>query len=563
MIAARSFARNLVALWLFFVVAFLIADIDIISRNLIGTWFSASAISALGGALLVALIGPVITRDGRVFTVAQAGMTSVVVGLLLGVIQVLVTEVLPVDAIRQPVLLIVSAGATIGILGMGAILFVQVLQAEQRRRNEVIDEATAVTQARDEVADIAQRMRTALSEDIDAALSPARAGIAERLASQERQLSEDEWPQIARQLRDAASETIRPLSRKLWQAPVPELPPITIPAVVRNVVTQQPFQPVAMALIGIATFFSGVISTLGWLIGLATLTYGVAATLTILGTGNAFMRRWPDRRAAIFIAVTLFTPFLQLPFFPIRSLADAPAYTWTEFAIAFVIGVVLIFVTSGFGSIRSFREDSARILSSEIDQELADSINASREVAQLARESARILHGTVQTRLIACAVAIERAADTHDAEAFQAALAEAQAILADPTRLEALDATSLTEEVQRKVDLWSSLCNITVTIDPKASTIDGQQARDIGRVVEEGLSNAIRHGEADSIDVRIETNAEHVTVTVTDDGSGPKDGPRGLGSSLLDSVSEAWTLRRLPRGSELTVSVSWASHATV
>lgn len=555
MIAARKFARNLVALWFFFLAAFLVADIDIISRNLTSSWFAASAISALAGALLVVLLEPRITRDGRVFTVAQAGIASLSIGLLLGVIQVLVTEILPVDPIREPVLLIVSAGATIGILGMGAILFAQVVQEGQRRRNEVIDEATAITQARDEVADMAQQMRLALSEDIDAALSPARAGIAKRLASQQRQLSAEEWPQVARQLRDAATDTIRPLSRELWQAPVPELPPITISAVVRNVITQQPFQPMAMALIVIATFFSGVVSTLGWAIGLGMLAYGVVLIYVSLAIGNALMRRWPRHHAIIFIFSAMLVLSGHLMFFPVRELADAPPYTWSEFALAFVIGLVLIFVTSGFGSIRSFREDAARILTSEINQELADSISASREVAQLARESARILHGSVQTRLIACAVAIERAADTHDADAFRAALQEAQVILTDPTRQEVRDYTSLTEEVQRKVDLWSSLCSVTVTIDDDARTIDGARARDVGRVIEEGLSNAIRHGEADSINVTIGADATSIRISITDDGCGPGNGPAGLGSSLLDSVSDEWSLRGITSGSELTVVI--------
>lgn len=561
MIAARNLARNVLALWLFFLAAFLIADIDIISRNVIGAWFSVSAITALVGAVVVALVGKKIASKGRTFTVAQAALASLSMGLLLGIIQSLFAELLPIAAIREPILLIVSDTAAIGILGTGVILYLQVLRVDQQRRTEAIDDAIAITQARGEVADMAQRMRTALFEDIEAALSPARNGIAEQLADQERQLAEEEWPQVARQLRAAATDTIRPLSRRLWDVRAPELPPITLRTVVRKVIEQQPFQPVAIGLIVIATFFAGLVSTLGWVIGLAVLTFGVVFGMSILAIGNALMRRWPQHHAVIFVSAAIFTQIGHLIFFPVREFAGAPAYNWSEFGIASILGVILIFVISGFGSIRSFREDAARLLVAEIDQELADSISASRQLARLARESARILHGSVQTRLIACAVAMERAADTRDAGAFQTALQEAHAILADATgdhaaNLDDVGVTVLAEEVQLKADLWSSLCRITVAIDDQAKAIDGSAARDTARIVEEGLSNAIRHGDASNITITITAHREQeqIDVVIADDGFGPQSGPRGLGSSLLDGLCQSWSLSPAHPGAVLNAT---------
>ena len=213
-----------------------------------------------------------------------------------------------------------------------------------------------------------------------------------------------------------------------------------------------------------------------------------------LTVGNALLRRWPSHHAAIFITGAVVIQAGHLLMIPLRRLAGLPPYSVIEFLLASIIGVVLVFVTSGFGSFRSYRADIARVLESTLDADLTASIAASRQVAQLARESARILHGTVQTRLIACAVAIEQAAGTRDVDAFQHALSEAHAVLAQPTRFVEDDTTTLIEEVQRKVGLWSGLCVIDTIVSPDLAASGGRLARDIGRVVEEGVSNAIRHG---------------------------------------------------------------------
>lgn len=50
--------------------------------------------------------------------------------------------------------------------------------------------------------------------------------------------------------------------------------------------------------------------------------------------------------------------------------------------------------------------------------------------------------------------------------------------------------------------------------------------------------------------------ADGVVVVVEDNGNGPGDGERGLGSSMLDGVSSSWELSALEPGSQLRVSLS-------
>jgi two-component sensor histidine kinase len=76
-------------------------------------------------------------------------------------------------------------------------------------------------------------------------------------------------------------------------------------------------------------------------------------------------------------------------------------------------------------------------------------------------------------------------------------------------------------------------------------------------VVAEALTNAVRHGAARTVDVRIELEGdERLVVTVRDDGLAQPGGVPGMGSRLLDAVAVDWTLGRGADGAELRVELS-------
>lgn len=542
--AARAL-RLLFGAWALLFFSLLAAAVTAVAVTRLADWFISSVLAALIGALVVVVADAARVRDFRPLGQGRAVVASVVVGAIVGVSQVLVALLLGLETLWQPGLAIASATLTIGLVGTCAILFSQAFAEQVSRRSRQLAESLMVNETREDVADIAIQMRRLLAQDIDTALTPARVSIEERLSDQADALEDDDWAETARELRAAASETVGPLSRQLWAPDIPGEPRLTLWSIVRNVVTQQPFQPLALALVVFVTFFAGLVEALGWLAGLGTVLVGTVLVWSILTLANIVMRRWPDHHAAIYLATILVLQVGHLLPFAARTWLGGTPHSPLEFIVAAMMGVVLVFLTSAFGSLRDYREDAARTVVIETDRELTATITASRQVAQLARESARVLHGTVQTRLIACAVAIERASQTRDVEVFQAALREAHAVLQQSVFVEDADETTLAAEVDRKVRLWSGLCDIRVDVDPGLTPIPGRRARDVGRVVEEGLSNAIRHGGAQVIEVRIVPAQDGILIEVRDNGCGPGEGSPGLGSALLDSVSSSWALRAL------------------
>ena len=543
MIGAASALRLFFGAWALLFFSLFISALTAAAVSQLASWFPASALATCIGAIIVVIA---VRTGGSAFlplSLGRAVAASIIVGCIVGVSQVLVALAFGWQTLWHPGLVIASATLTIGLVGTCAVLFAQAFAEQVSRRSRLLTDSLLINETREDVAGIAMQMRQVLAQDIDVALTPARVSIEERLRDQADALKDEDWTETARELRAAASGTVGPLSRQLWAPDIPGEPGLTLWSIVRNVVTKQPFQPMAMALVVLVTFFAGLIDALGWIAGLSTVLVGVALVWTILTLANAVMRRWPSHHAVIYLGTIIgLEAGHLLPFAARTWLGDTPQ-SLLELLVASIMGVVLAFLTSAFGSLRDYREGAERAVVIQADRELAATITASRQVAQLARESARVLHGTVQTRLIACAVAIERASQTRDVEAFRAALREAHDVLAQASFAEDMGYTTLQVEVDRKVQLWSGLCDITVDVDPDLAAISGRPARDVGRVVEEGLSNAVRHGAADLIAVRISGSTEGIRIEIQDNGSGPTEGPPGLGSALLDSVSSSWVLR--------------------
>lgn len=71
---------------------------------------------------------------------------------------------------------------------------------------------------------------------------------------------------------------------------------------------------------------------------------------------------------------------------------------------------------------------------------------------------------------------------------------------------------------------------LTDTIDPELNVIDGPLARTIYRVIQEALTNVLRHAKASSAHVQATVNGEALVIEISDDGGGfPADNVFGRG----------------------------------
>ena len=552
-VAPRTALINL-GLFALLAVAVLVVNIDGVATDP-ASWSMAAVITAVVGLVVIDVFWWINLRRQSPLTPLQAGLEALAVGFIFGIVQVIVANLFDLELVRGVALTIVSVTISAGAFGVLAILIGQARREEAARMQELYEQGIVLEAARSETSGIIRGLQVALASDIDAALLPARITIEHRLAAQEHVIAAEDWSDVAGELRLAASATVRPLSRRLWAYAPVRIPGPGLGRILRTIVTEQPFQPTVLILIYWATTFGGTIAALGWANGLTAIAIGTALIAGVLGGANVVMRRSPKHHAVIFIIATVTLQLTGLLTFVLRDAWGAPAYTWTEYLLSCIGGVILILVTSGFGSVRTYRSDLARTFRADIDDELKESMVASAHVAQLARESARVLHGSVQTRLVACAVAIEQASQTQDVEAFRAAMREAHDALFPPA-LGAEETLGLREQLERTVSLWSGLCAVHLTIEPTLDEIGGALARNVCRVVEEGINNAITHGEATAVDVSVSEDDGVISVDVSDNGVGPRGDEPGLGSALFDSLCVRWNLLATEQGSSFHAILS-------
>ena len=170
-----------------------------------------------------------------------------------------------------------------------------------------------------------------------------------------------------------------------------------------------------------------------------------------------------------------------------------------------------------------------------------------------------VLHGAVQTRLVACAMMIDNSSKSGDETSLNLAMLEALSILQAPLPISESEIT-LGAEVSRKLALWRGLCAFELQIDPRLVDVTNPEPREVGRIIEEGISNSIRHGGASKILVSVMSGADgSVVVQIDDNGSGiskPSQGKPGIGTAMFASATGgSWSLSSLEQGARLIAPI--------
>lgn len=444
--------------------------------------------------------------------------------------------------------------------------FMDYRQQVRQTRSQLTTSGQVLEEADRQQDAIIDHIRDDMLAEVDVELEPVREQLQQAdadvrsAADSNEPMNREDWKRISDLLRRTSQNSVRPLSHRLWQradqrydVPPWWMLPITI-------IRQQPFRPVALALIDIVGTLGPNVQQYGGLRGLVLVVVGLAWSIPVMLVGNAFMRRRPAAHAAIFLAALAVLQVAVVARGYLRDLwvPGSGSVAWQVSQMVAVVIVVLM--TSGFGAWRNREAAQLANLRAVVEEESEAVRERSAQIAMLARETAQYLHGSLQTRLVACSLAMEQASDTGDVAALEQALAEALSAL-ETQATPVSPARSVRDEVGRKVDLWDGFCEFDVTMDDDIAD-SPDHAVVVGRVVEEAISNAIRHGHAPRIQVSVTRDAgDRLLVGVTDDGIGPQGGSPGLGSAYLAMVSDGtWSIERFDLRTRVVVPIGTGNH---
>ena len=169
----------------------------------------------------------------------------------------------------------------------------------------------------------------------------------------------------------------------------------------------------------------------------------------------------------------------------------------------------------------------------------------------------RFLHGPVQSSISAAAIKLDMASE--ESADLEALASEARLSIADAVESLTHPMESgifLHQGLQSVIKGWAGVCAIQVEMPVELQQeldLDSSCARVTLDIVQEAVSNAIRHGHAKHVTAKIERIAlEQLQIMVTDDGVGVAESAKpGLGTKLLQDCSLEWNRSNKNPGTEL------------
>lgn len=224
--------------------------------------------------------------------------------------------------------------------------------------------------------------------------------------------------------------------------------------------------------------------------------------------------------------------------------------------IVLSVALVTLFVGAVRGVTAAQRDIENQLI--ELNRQLRWHLSRlNQEIWHQRRQWGLLLHGRLRSALIATAMQLQHAESTggdDDHETMRTRLGALRNLLTART-----EPPRPKEALQQIVDLWRGTCEIHCECDD--STIarlsrDHVAAQCAVDVIDEACSNAITHGDAKNIRVKLELSEQSVEIEVRNDGRVPLEvGSPGLGTSFLSEVTIAWDINFFPGGATLSATL--------
>lgn len=182
----------------------------------------------------------------------------------------------------------------------------------------------------------------------------------------------------------------------------------------------------------------------------------------------------------------------------------------------------------------------------------------------LSHEWAVFIHGKVLTRLAATSLKLDAAARNGDVHTYNETVDSLLALLSNPDADFDDASVDLQSEIASRLDPWRGLLEITLLIDPEIAALRSPRVRDIGQVIEELISNSIRHGRAERINLRVaRSSTKDIEIIALDNSIIPppeSQSRSGLGTRIFNLASDGrWSLTRVENATEFRLTMGLMS----
>ena len=144
---------------------------------------------------------------------------------------------------------------------------------------------------------------------------------------------------------------------------------------------------------------------------------------------------------------------------------------------------------------------------------------------------------------------------------FHGAIDSLLALLSAPDEVFGSESKTLQSEINSRLDPWKGLLEISLSVDPDLIAVTNPRVRDLGDVIEELISNSIRHGKAHNIELQVihaEESDVHI-ISIDDATIAPPliQIRSGLGTRIFNLASDGrWSIARLGDSTEFRLTMA-------
>lgn len=446
---------------------------------------------------------------------------------------------------------VIIRGVNAGLLGMLTLplisLIASSIEVYQDDRNALIAERMLHQSQKSESMAVIKSLRSAMTRKVDANLLKVIKDSQEYIDEKGRSL-EKNWELMAVKLRKAALDTIRPFSHQLHRQGEEKVYKVRGIELIRYVSSIIKIE-IAWVLLGYLVLnFRFIFEYSPTKLAILNITSRILLIYVGLMIIKSLKRSGRIRSLITYLPTLLlfvvlfgfatheFNRIFQLP-------EDSELLHVLDSVFLFFLVIIIGFVSSFLYG----QHAESTFLERQLSKEQLEAMLLKREEDRLSRELAKYLHGTIQSRLMASAMALEKAGRKGDKRALEKELAQAYESLRVPSASYfAAPEESFKAEISKVNSKWNNLLNIKVKIDKTIGDLEPAKSQEIGNAINEGLSNAFRHGGATNVKLDIQKVKSGISIEMIDDGQGPLGGKGGLGTEWFNAIAgRSWSLKKV------------------
>jgi signal transduction histidine kinase len=443
------------------------------------------------------------------------------------------------------------AGALLGTLTLSVTaLIAAILKEHDQTQAELASEREALIQARNSAQQLVEEQRLEIQQIVNESIEPAVLEISENLKSVSAQDSV-RLNASAKKISELIDEKLRPLSASLHKEQKIEIPRLravakkpSLIALPKQVVLRNVVSPMAIYLVLVVPNTTGATLYLGYVsLPVVLLAYGPLAIIL------SIFLRFPISNKPIpvglgfsvlgLVLAIAWTPAIFILRWLNIDALDRFGLIPTATLGTMIVGLLLTYSVA-IDSQRITYESELRVANQELNLELN---RTSQLIWHVRQRAAQTLHGSVQASLTAANMRI-LGAQVVDEELLEKVRQDLVRATESLTNLDG-PTIDLKTSISNLVQLWKGVCEVKVSVNEDlltAISLNQVTSHCINEIVKEGVSNAIRHGQAKHVEISIlEDSADSIRIEISNDGVSNFSNRQGVGSQMLDEITLEWS----------------------